>query len=206
MSIGVVLDIDSFKVLKTNHETALDLMLREQPEIWSRMTEAERVSPVYAASDYSYRNRRLAGERWLLAGDAAGFIDPIFSTGVFVALESGANAADAMMAALRNSRCRARVFRRYVRRTNRLMNLYLRLVKKWYQPGFIDVITQPVSNFQMTPVINAILAGNITKSFTLWSRREVFYLVTFLQRYIPICPRLSLVPKHERLSPSREPV
>jgi flavin-dependent dehydrogenase len=195
MSIGVVLDVSDFKAVRSDPETALDTMLREQPEIWRHMTGAQRVSSVRAESDYSYRNRTLAGERWLLAGDAAGFIDPVFSTGVFVALESGSQAASAVVAALRDPKDRAKAFKRYARSTHRLMNCYLRLVKKWYQPRFIEVITQPVSLFQLTPVLNSMLAGNTRNSFMLWSRREAFYLIAFLQRYLAICPRLSLVPK-----------
>jgi flavin-dependent dehydrogenase len=194
MSIGVVLDVSEFKALGNDPETTLHRMLQEQPEVWGRMTQARRVSPVRAESDYSYRNRTLAGERWLLAGDAAGFIDPVFSTGVFIALESGSHAADAVASALRNPKCRARAFKRYARATHRLMNCYLRFVKKWYKPRFIEVITQPVSRFQLTQVVNSMLAGNVRNSFVLWSRREAFYLIALLQRYVPICPRLSLVP------------
>ena len=50
-----------------------------------RLAGARRVTKVYASGDYSYRNAALCGERWLMAGDAAGFIDPIFSSGVFLA-------------------------------------------------------------------------------------------------------------------------
>ncbi len=196
MSVGVVMDISAFKALKQRPEEALGLMLREQPEIWSRMTHSTRVSPVYSESDYSYRNRILAGDRWLLAGDAAGFIDPIFSTGVFIAIESGAHAADAIDAAFKNPTCRATVFRKYARDINRVMDLYLRFVSHWYKPRFIEVITQPVHQFQLAPVINSMLAGNIRKSFTLWSRMELFYLVTFIQKYVPLCPRVSLIPKN----------
>ena len=77
------------------------------------MQAAERVTAVHATGDYSYRNTRLAGDRWLLAGDAAGFIDPVFSTGVFIALSSGEKAADAVDLALRDSGKRARTFARY---------------------------------------------------------------------------------------------
>jgi flavin-dependent dehydrogenase len=195
MSIGVVMDMADFKAQKQRPEDALDAMLREQPEIWSRMTHSSRVSPVRSEGDYSYRNRSLTGDRWMLAGDAAGFIDPIFSTGVFVAIESAEHAADAVHAALGNPARRAAVFRKYEREMNRVMDLYLRFVSKWYKPRFIEVITNPVNKFQLAPVINSMLAGNIKNTFILWSRMEAFYLVTFLQRYIPLCPRLPLDPR-----------
>lgn len=194
MSIGVVMNIDDFKALKKRPEDALDDILREQPEIWSRMANSTRTSEVLAESDYSYRNSRLAGDRWLLAGDAAGFIDPMFSTGVFVAMETAEQAADAVAGALKNERRAAAAFKKYERETNRVMDLYLRFVGKWYTPTFIEVMTHPVNRFELVPVINSMLCGNVKSSFTLWSRMEIFYLVTFLQRYIPLCPRLTLNP------------
>jgi geranylgeranyl reductase family protein len=195
MSIGVVLDIDGFKAMKMKPESALEAMLREQPEIWSRMTNATRTSQVYCESDYSYRNKTLAGDRWLLAGDAAGFIDPMFSTGVFVAIETAEQAAHAIDESLSRPSRRAAAFKKYQRETTRVMNLYLRFVSNWYKPRFIEVMTNPVNRFQLAPIINSMLAGNIRRSFTLWSRMQAFYLVTFLQRHIPLCPRLSLRPE-----------
>jgi flavin-dependent dehydrogenase len=206
MSIGVVMDIGDFKALKQRPEEALDFILREQPEIWSRMTNSTRVSTVSAESDYSYRNRSLTGERWLLAGDAAGFIDPMFSTGVFVAIESAEQAAYAVDEALDNTGRRATAFKKYEREMNRVMDLYLRFVSNWYKPRFIEVMTHPVNRFELAPVINSMLAGNIGSSFTLWSRMQIFYLVTFLQRFFPLCPRLSLNPKDSALTKAALPV
>lgn len=207
MSIGVVMDIGTFKALKMKPEEALESILREEPEIWSRMTASKRVTPVYAESDYSYRNRSLAGDRWLLAGDAAGFIDPMFSTGVFVAIESAERAANAIDAALASENRRAAAFRRYERDMRRVMNLYLRFVYNWYRPHAIEVMTHPVSQFQIAPIINSMLSGNIQRSFTLWSRMQAFYLVNFLQRFLPLCPRLSLDPRDSphRATPAKPP-
>lgn len=194
MSIGMVMDIAGFKALKQSPEEALEAALREQPLIWSRMPNSERVTQVYSASDYSYRNARLTGDRWLLAGDAAGFIDPIFSTGVYLAVMSGEEAADALDAALGNPKKRAAVFKKYERRIQRVMALYLRFVTNWYKPQFIEVISHPVQRFQLAPAVNAVLAGNLKSGFAVWWRMQIFYLVVFLQRYIPLCPRLSLNP------------
>ena len=83
MSIGVVMDTPTFRAMRLSPEAALEKCIDEQPMVLERMKRAERVSPVYSAGDYSYRNAKLFGDRWLLAGDAAGFIDPVFSSGVF---------------------------------------------------------------------------------------------------------------------------
>jgi len=200
MSIGVVMDIADFKAMNQRPEQALDDILREQPEIWSRMKQSTRVSKVEAESDYSYRNRRLTGDRWLLAGDAAGFIDPMFSTGVFVAMETAEQAVNALDETLRDEGRRAAAFKKYERETNRVMDLYLRFVGNWYKPKFIEVMTHPVDRFQLVSVINSMLSGNIKTSFTLWSRMEAFYLVTVLQRFLPLCPRLSLDPQDSALA------
>src|SRR6266481_4553129 len=78
-----------FWLIPLSAEAFLEQTLAEQPIIAKRMTNARRVSQVYVEADFSYRSASLHGDRWLLAGDAAGFIDPIFSSGVFLAVFSG---------------------------------------------------------------------------------------------------------------------
>jgi FADH2-dependent halogenase len=110
-SVGVVMDTSTFRSSKLTPEVALEKFIAEQPLMVERMKNATRVSPVYSASDFSYRNRRLFGDRWLLAGDAAGFIDPVFSSGVFLAIMSAEKAADTLEEVLRDDSKRARLFK-----------------------------------------------------------------------------------------------
>ncbi|MBI4717592.1 MAG: tryptophan 7-halogenase [Planctomycetes bacterium] len=70
------------------------------PAAARRLTSATRVSHAYVTSDFSYRSRRVAGDGWLMVGDAFGFLDPIYSSGVMLALKSGEFAADAVHEAL----------------------------------------------------------------------------------------------------------
>jgi hypothetical protein len=58
------------------------------------------VSGFYATKDYSYRSRQVAGDGWVLVGDAFGFLDPLYSSGVLLALKSGQLAADAVVEGL----------------------------------------------------------------------------------------------------------
>lgn len=192
-SIGVVMDSTDFRARKSTPEAVLAATLQESPLMRERMAGAARATPVYSAGDYSYRNTQLAGDRWLLAGDAAGFIDPIFSTGVFIALESGEQCANALDVALSAPAKGRRHFRRYERAMHRAMDVYLRFVTAWYRPEFIEVFTTPTQRFQLAPAVNAVLAGNLGGSFAIWWRMQIFYLVLFLQRYLPLCPKLTPV-------------
>ncbi|MFM8709134.1 MAG: NAD(P)/FAD-dependent oxidoreductase [Planctomycetia bacterium] len=66
------------------------------PGVQPRIAGAERVAPFRVAKEYSYRSREVAGDGWVLVGDAYGFLDPLYSSGVLLALESGARAAEAI--------------------------------------------------------------------------------------------------------------
>jgi len=197
MSIGVVMDTTTYRAMKLPAEAALEKCIGEQPMVLERMTRAERVSPVYSAGDYSYRNARLFGDRWLLAGDAAGFIDPVFSSGVFLAIMSAEKAADALDEILNDESKKRRLFKDYSRRVNYVMDVYLTFVTSWYRRSkeFTEVFLNPTETLQLAPAVNAVLAGNEGLSFAIRWRMWLFYFFVNAQRFFAFSPRLSLVPK-----------
>jgi flavin-dependent dehydrogenase len=160
------------------------------------MANAERVSQVYSAGDYSYRNKRLFGDRWILAGDAAGFIDPVFSSGVFLAIMSAEKAADSLDEILSDESRKPRLFREYSRRVNRVMDMYLTFVNSWYRgKEFVEVFLNPTDMLQLAPAVNAVLAGNEGEKFAIKWRMWVFYFFVHAQRFIKFSPPLTLLPK-----------
>jgi len=205
-SIGIVLDKEVFRQSKLRTEDFLEQALAEQPIIAKRMTHARRASEVYLEADFSYRSARLQGDRWLLAGDAAGFIDPIFSSGVFLAVFSGEQCADVLNEVLDHPGKARRLFRRYDRAVNRAMDIYLRFVNAWYTKEFIEVFLSPRNVLGLAPAVNAVLGGNVGNSFPIRWRMWVFYFLVRLQRRYPIVPRLTLVPKKEKASRRLETV
>jgi flavin-dependent dehydrogenase len=205
-SVGVVLDAEAFRNSKLRAEDFLEQALSEQPIIAKRMTDARRVSQVYVEADFSYRSARLHGDRWLLAGDAAGFIDPIFSSGVFLAVFSSELCADALNEVLDHPRKARRLFAGYERAVNRAMDIYLRFVKAWYTKEFIEVFLAPRNILGLAPAVNAVLGGNVGNSFPIRWRMWVFYFLVWLQRHHPIAPRLTLVPGKEEVSAPIETV
>ncbi|PYJ44148.1 MAG: NAD(P)/FAD-dependent oxidoreductase [Verrucomicrobia bacterium] len=199
-SVGVVLDSETFRKSKLKTEDFLEEALAGQPIIAKRMANARRVSQVYVEADFSYRSAQLHGDRWLLAGDAAGFIDPIFSSGVFLAVFSGELAADALDEVLDCPRKTKRLFARYEKAVNRAMAVYLRFVDAWYTKEFIEVFLAPRNVLGLAPPVNAVLGGNVGNSFAIQWRMWVFYFLVWPQRHHPIAPRLTLVPQPEERS------
>jgi len=197
----VVMDTATFRATKLSPQIALEKFIDEQPLMKERMRKAVRVSPVYSAGDFSYRNTRLAGERWLLAGDAAGFIDPVFSSGVFLAIMSAEKAADTLDAALRDASKRRRLFNKYSRSVNRIMDIYLTFVNSWYRRSkeFLEVFLNPTDTMQIAAAVNAVLAGNEGKSLAIKWRMWLFYFFVYMQRFFALSPRLTLVPKPQSL-------
>ncbi len=208
MSIGVVMDTATFRAMKLSPEAALEQCIDEQPMVLERMKRAERVSPVYSAGDYSYRNTKLFGDRWLLAGDAAGFIDPVFSSGVFLAIISAEKAADTLDEVLRDESRKRRLFKKYARTVDYIMDIYLTIVNSWYRRGkeFIEVFLNPTDTMQIAAAVNAVLAGNEGKSLAIKWRMWLFYFFVNAQRFLPLSPRLSLVPKKETSPSPTEPI
>jgi flavin-dependent dehydrogenase len=194
-SIGVVLDAQTFKRMKLSPEAAFLQTLQENPKVIEQMSGARRITEVYATGDFSFRNRQFTGDRWVLAGDAAGFIDPVWSSGVFIAVLSGEKAADMLDRVLKRPERRPLEFRRYERHLGRVMDLYLRLVNSWYTQEFAEVFLNPQEFLQLVPAVNSLLAGNEKPLLQVRWRLWVFNLLVYLQkRFAIVAPRMTLQP------------
>ncbi len=194
-SVGVVLDAETFKRLKLKPENAYTQILQENPQVIGQMLQARRVTEIHAAGDFSFRNKRFTGDRWVLAGDAAGFIDPVWSSGVFIAVLSGEKAADMLDRTLRQPHRRTAEFARYERRLGRVMDLYLKFVTAWYTQEFAEVFFNPKQFFQIVPAVNSVLAGSEKRLPEVRWRLWIFDFLVFLQRrFALVAPRMSFQP------------
>ena len=96
VSIGVVAPFDYLFKGRNDHEKTYQEEVALNPAIQERTANAKRVTGYFATRDYSYRATKVAGDGWVLVGDAFGFLDPLYSSGVLLALKSGELAADAI--------------------------------------------------------------------------------------------------------------
>ena len=100
VSVGLVIDQARFKASGLTPAEMFERLVESSSVLRGKWSGAERISPLRTISDYSYKNRRFVGPRLIRAGDAAGSMDPIFSSGVHVAMESGHAAANVVDDAL----------------------------------------------------------------------------------------------------------
>ncbi len=100
ISVGVVAPFDYLFKGRAGHERTYQEEVERCPVVAERIAAATRVTGYFATRDYSYRSKEAAGEGWVLVGDAFGFLDPLYSSGVLLALRSGEMAADAIIEGL----------------------------------------------------------------------------------------------------------
>ena len=104
VSVGVVGPLDSLVRGRSKiPQTVFDEEVDGCSVVRGRLAGAQQVMPVRVLRDFSYCSSQIAGDGWVLAGDAFGFLDPVYSSGVFLALRSGELAADAAIAACATS-------------------------------------------------------------------------------------------------------
>ncbi len=197
-SVGLVTDGTRIKSCGLPPAELLERSLRCCPAARERMRDARRVSEVYAASDYSYECAAIAGDGYLLVGDAAAFIDPVFSTGVWLAMSSAELAADAVVRGLAHDDGSGRglapaSFAAYERRVRHHVRTYLRLVRRFYEPGFLDLFLQSETRYGIREAVISLLAGMADPPLAMRARIACFYAATRLQRSMRLAPPLALL-------------
>lgn len=199
-SVGAVVSKRRYDALpRGSAAERLDALLATVPALPPLLAGARRVSEVRIDGDYSYGTTAYAGDRWLLAGDAGSFLDPIFSTGVLLALASGVQAAEAVDGALgrRSDDAQAaldrktrRAFAAYDREQRRVYRFFRYFILRYERPELRDFLVSPAEVLRMGEAITTVLAGNVRPPWSVRLRLRVFRLFLWIQRRVAIVPRL----------------
>ncbi len=193
-SVGLVLDKEEFAQLGGNPQNVFERWVGSTPAVQERMARARLAGPMQTTTDFSYFNRRLAGGRVLRIGDAAGFMDPIFSAGVYLAMWSGKLAAEAVGQSLARGDDGSRRFLKFEKRVKAGMHFYWQMVEHYYTQPFIELFLQPRNHVNLPDVVNAVLAGELEGGWRLRWRLRYFFLLVKWQARHPLVPRLSFAP------------
>jgi flavin-dependent dehydrogenase len=169
-------------------EESLEHYLRTTPASPAVMREARRVSPARYDADYSYQATRMAGDRWVAVGDASCFLDPIFSTGVLLAMQAGLEAAAAIDAGLSSGDLSAHRFARYERVVRRRYRFFRRFVVGFYDPYFRRLLFRRSRRLGIYEAVLSVLAGNWRPSLGTRLRVELFFAVVAIKRLFRVAP------------------
>ena len=189
MSVGAVLPRDVFKPRsRTGPEALLAELIAETPAVAALMANAERRWPVRVERDFSYGASAYAGDRWIVVGDAGSFLDPVFSSGVAIAMESGLEGAQAVDRAISRGDLSARAFRTFDRRQRARYQSFRRFVLGFYTPAFRDLFFSQDPPPRIFRAVVTVLAGYWRPSMITRFWIAMFFLVVRLQARFGFTP------------------
>jgi flavin-dependent dehydrogenase len=184
MSVGAVIPQSVHRrESKAVPEDSLAHYLTDTAGLAPLLAHARRVSPARFDADYSYLGTNLAGDRWIAVGDAAAFLDPIFSTGVLLAMQAGLEAAEAIDDSLRAGEPARLRFAACERLVRQRYHHFRRFAVGFYDPYFRDLWFRPASRLGIFGAILSVLAGNWRPSWMTRLRIRFFFTLIALRRF-----------------------
>lgn len=183
MSIGAVCMPEHLKRRREPPHAFLMNTLGSIPEASQRLEHAKLENEIRVTGNYSYTARAMAGRRWIMAGDAYAFIDPIFSSGVYLAMHSARHAADVVDGALRAPEREAALQRAFARRIRRGLKAFSWFIYRFNSPTMQALFADPRGHLQIDRGVIAMLAGDVFDNKRVRRRLTLFkavYAVTAL--------------------------
>jgi flavin-dependent dehydrogenase len=172
VSVGIVADPDYLFAATDDFETVLLREVQLCKPLSVRLEKAERTAPVRGIRTLAYRNRQIVGPGWVMIGDAAAFLDPIYSSGLYLALGSAELAADCIHDGLQANDCSAERLGGFVKPLTDGVHVVRSLIHAFYdtdfhfkafverfphlRPALIDCLIGDVINRDMSEFLTAL--------------------------------------------------
>ena len=177
MSIGAVCYPEYLRDRRGSNAEFLLATLKRIPGARERMKGASIIGNLHATGNYSYQCTRMSGPRWVMVGDAFAFLDPIFSTGVYLAMNSAEQAAELVAACLREPRREAALQRGYARYVRRGLHQLSWFTYRFTSPAMSRLFSHPHDPLQVEKAMVSLLAGDVFNSPRVWWRLQLFKLI-----------------------------
>ncbi len=179
-SVGAVCRPAYLKSRQTDMTAFLMATIALCPPLAKRLERAQLVSPVIGTGNYSYRSKRMMGDRYIMVGDAYAFIDPMFSTGVYVAMSSAFLGADVVSAQLHAPRQAARARKIFDAQIRRALGAYSWYIYRINAPALRTMLLTARNPFRLQEALLGLLAGDIFRRSPIHTRLIVFKTIYFL--------------------------
>lgn len=178
-SIGAVCSPQYMKSRKTDPQQFLLETIARCPALAERLRDARLVSPVTATGNYSYMAEHASGRNYLLLGDAFAFVDPVFSTGVLLAMQSAFVGADTIETCLDRPREARGALKTFDAGTRLGLRTFSWFIYRVMTPALRHLLTHPTQRIRLQPAILSVLAGDIFRGTPLGLRLLAFKFVYY---------------------------
>jgi flavin-dependent dehydrogenase len=178
MSVGAVCRPDYLKQRKGRTVEFLRDTLMRNPALWRRVAQAELIgNEVRVTGNYSYDSTQMGGAGWVLIGDAFAFLDPVFSSGVYLAMSGAEQAVNVVDAALREPAVEMALLRKLEKRQRAGMDRFSFFIYRFNGPVLQQMFRQPRNSWQLEQSVISMLAGDLFDTPKVLWRLKLFKLV-----------------------------
>ncbi len=206
-SVGLVTTAETFKNARLSPDALFRHAIASSPVLTDYMAAAQSTMATHVTSDYSYFRQHLAHHRTLLLGDAAGFYDPIFSSGAYLAAYSAKLAIAALTLAHREKRpLLAKETTAYTANLKKHANVYRRLIEAFYDNHSYSIFLADHAPLSLDRAVNSILAGHAKLTWPIWWRFKLFLLCCRHQARFKFVPQLDYTNMPPLAAPNSAPV
>lgn len=154
--------------------------IAQSPALAERLKDASPVSEVSATGNFSYSCRQTSGPQYLLLGDAFAFVDPVFSSGVMLAMQGAFLAAETITTCLEVPRHAARARRRFDRTLRQSLRRFSWFIYRVNHPSMRDLFMDPHNIFRVKEALLSVLAGDIFGKTPIWRSLTAFKALYYI--------------------------
>jgi flavin-dependent dehydrogenase len=178
MSVGAVCRPDYLKQRKGRSVEFLLETLKLNAALWQRMERAELIgNEVRVTGNYSYDSTQMGGIGWVMIGDAFAFLDPVFSSGVYLAMSGAEQAVEVVDVALREPHREGKLLRRLERRQRAGMRRFSFFIYRFNGPVMTQLFRHPKNRWKLEQAVISMLAGDLFDTPEVLKRLRLFKLV-----------------------------
>lgn len=179
-SVGAVVWPYYLQSRKTSVEAFFLETIALCPPLAARLSKATLVNGAEATGNFAYKCDRLRGPNYLLVGDAFTFVDPVFSSGVMLAMNGAFSAAEAVDAWLTAPETAEPAFRRFERTLERGPKEFSWFIYRVTNPTMRELFMDPHNMLRMKEALLSVLAGDIFGKTPIWPSLFAFKTVYYL--------------------------
>nr|NIO43881.1 hydroxylase [Burkholderiales bacterium] len=168
--------------LRTRDSTPSDFLLQTItlcPKLSARLENATLLTNATATGNYSYDSKQMTGDRYLMVGDAYAFVDPVFSSGVYLAMRSALLGADVVEASLRDPAAIAGAKRRFEKSVRHGLQHFSWFIYRMTRPAMRTLFMAPRNWLRMREAVLSLLAGDLYRKTPIYASLLAFKLLYY---------------------------